>query len=115
VYSGRPDINVFDAPPELIAALPDMTPARLATFLNQRDTVSRDKDSLSRLLGPDQPGATAEGSNAFRVKINIAFQNGWRTGSEAVILLDAADEPFQVLSWRNDVDTDQPQIATRRR
>jgi len=115
VYSGRPNINVFDAPPELIAALPDMTPARLATFLNQRDTVSRDKDSLSRLLGPDQPGATAEGSNAFRVKINIAFQNGWRTGSEAVILLDAADEPFQVLSWRNDVDTDQPQIATRRR
>jgi len=115
VYSGRPDINVFDAPPELIAALPDMTPARLATFLNQRDTVSRDKDSLSRLLGPDQPGATSEGSNAFRVKVNIAFQNGWRTGSEAVILLDAADEPFQVLSWRNDVDTDQPQIATRRR
>ena len=114
VYSGRPDINVFDAPPELIAALPDMTPARLATFLNERDTVSKDKDSLSRLLGPDQPGATAEGSNAFRVKINIAFQNGWRTGSEAVILLDAADEPFQVLSWRNDVDTDQPQIATRR-
>jgi general secretion pathway protein K len=115
VYSGRPDINVFDAPPELIAALPDMTPARLATFLNQRDTVSSDKDSLSRLLGPDQPGATAEGSNAYRVKINIAFQNGWRTGSEAVILLDTADEPFQVLSWRNDVDTDQPQIATRRR
>jgi general secretion pathway protein K len=115
VYSGRPDINVFDAPPELIAALPDMTPARLATFLNERDTVSKDKDSLSRLLGPDQPGATAEGSNAFRVKINIAFQNGWRTGSEAVIFLDAADEPFQVLSWRNDVDTDQPQIATRRR
>jgi general secretion pathway protein K len=115
VYSGRPDINVFNAPPELIAALPDMTPTRLATFLNQRDTASRDKDSLSRLLGPDQPGATAEGSNAFRVKINIAFQNGWRTGSEAVILLDAADEPFQVLSWRNDVDTDQPQIATRRR
>ena len=35
VYSGRPDINVFDAPPELIAALPDMTPARLATFLNR--------------------------------------------------------------------------------
>ena len=115
IYSGRPDINVFDAPPELVAALPDMTPARLATFLNQRDTVSKDKDSLSRLLGPDQPGATAEGSNAFRVKINIAFQNGWRTGSEAVILLDSADEPFQVLSWRNDVDADQPQIATRRR
>ena len=36
VYSGRPDINVFDAPPELIAALPGMTPVRLKLFLDQR-------------------------------------------------------------------------------
>jgi general secretion pathway protein K len=117
VYSGRPDINVFDAAPELVAALPGMTPARLAGFLNQRETVVADKDSLSRLLGPNQPGATAEGSNAFRVTIDIAFHNGWRTGSEVVILLAAADEPFQVMSWRNDVSTDpdQPQSAKRLR
>jgi general secretion pathway protein K len=116
VYSGRPDINVFDAAPELVAALPGMTPARLANFLNQRGTAPTDKDSLSRLLGPDQPGATAEGSNSFRVKIGIAFDNGWRTGSEAVILLDAADEPFRVLSWRGELnaDLDQPRLATRR-
>jgi general secretion pathway protein K len=117
VYSGRPDINVFDAPPELIAALPGMTPVRLADFLNRRGTASADKDSLSRLLGPDQPGATAEGSNAFRVKISIAFDNGWLRGSEAVILLDAADEPFHVLSWRNDLNADpgQPRLATKLR
>jgi general secretion pathway protein K len=117
VFSGRPDVNVFDAAPELVAALPGMTPARLASFLNQRETAVADKDSLARLLGPGQPGATAEGSNAFRVKIDIAFRNGWRTGSEVVILLDAADEPFQVLSWRNDIDTDpdQPRLATRLR
>ena len=115
VYSGRPDINVFDAPPELIAALPGMTPVRLKLFLDQRETASADKDSLSRLLGPDQPGATAEGSNAFRVKISIAFDNGWRNGAEAVMLLDAADEPFRVLSWRNDINADPTQLATRLR
>jgi general secretion pathway protein K len=115
VYSGRPDINVFDAPPELIAALPGMTPVRLKLFLDQRETASADKDSLSRLLGPDQTGATAEGSNAFRVKISIAFDNGWRTGAEAVILLDAADEPFRVLSWRNDANADPTQLATKLR
>jgi general secretion pathway protein K len=117
VFSGRPDINVFDAAPELVAALPGMTPLRLATFLNQRETAVADKDSLARLLGPNQPGATAEGGNAFRVTIDIAFHNGWRTGSEVVILLDAADKPFQVLSWRNDVNTDldQPQLAKRLR
>lgn len=116
VYSGQPNINVFDAPPELIAALPGMTPARLATFLNQRGAVSADKDSLARLLGPDQPGATAEGSSTYRVKTGIAFDSGWRTGSEAVILLDAADEPYRVLSWRSDLSTDpdQPRLATRR-
>jgi len=117
VYSGRPEINVFDAPPELIAALPEMTPARLNAFLAQRETAAADKDSLSRLLGPNQAGATADGSNAFRVRISIAFDNGWLTGSEAVILLDTADEPFHVLSWRNDVnaDPDRPRIATRLR
>jgi len=115
IYSGLPDINVFDAPPQLIAALPGMSSLRMADFLNRRETASRDKDSLARLLGPDQPGATTEASNAFRVKINIAFQSGWRTASEAVILLDGSDEPFQVLSWRSDVDADQPQVAARSR
>ncbi len=117
VYSGRPEINVFDAPPELIAALPGMTPARLKIFLDQRQAASADKESLSRLLGPEQPGATAEASNAFRVRTAIAFENGWLTGSEAVILLDAADEPFHVLSWRDDVNPypNQPRLAARLR
>jgi general secretion pathway protein K len=117
VYSGRPEINVFDAPPELIAALPAMTPARLNAFLAQREAAAADKDSLTRLLGPDQPGATADGSKAFRVRVSITFDNGWRTESEAVILLDTADEPFHVLSWRSDVnaDPDQPRLATRLR
>ncbi|HEX3340834.1 MAG TPA: hypothetical protein VHT68_16885 [Pseudolabrys sp.] len=112
VYSGRPDINVFDAPPELVAALPGISPLQAASFLKQREAVPHDKDSLARLLGPEHPGATAEGSNAFRVKVSITFQNGWRTGSEAVILLAGGDGPYQVMSWRSDGDADQPQLAT---
>jgi general secretion pathway protein K len=114
VYSGRPEINIFDAPATVIAALPGMTPARLNNFLAQRETVSPEPESISRLLG-DQPNATAEGSSAFRLRIHIAFDNGWQTRSEVVILLDAADQPFHVLSWRNDIDADpdQPQIAMR--
>jgi general secretion pathway protein K len=111
VYSGKAEINVFDAPTELIEALPGMTPLRAAGFLKQRETAPHDKDTLARLLGPDQPGATADGSNAYRVIVNIAFQNGWRTGSEAVILL-GGDVPYQVLSWRSDGDNDQPRLTS---
>jgi hypothetical protein len=68
------------------------------------------------LLGPSQSGATAEGSDAFRVKVNMAFHNGWRKEAEAIILLQGADdEPFQVLSWRADFDSDQPGVAERPR
>src|SRR5262245_45333718 len=35
VYSGMTDVNVIDAAPEVIAALPGMTPARLDAFLSQ--------------------------------------------------------------------------------
>ncbi len=117
VYSGRPEINVFDAPPVLVAALPGMLPERLNNFLNRRETASPDKDSLAQLLGQDQPGATAEGSDAYRVRISIVSDKGWHTESEVVILLDAADEPFHILSWRNDLnaDLDQPHYATRLR
>jgi hypothetical protein len=93
-----------------------MTPLRTADFLNQRDKVPPDKDSLARLLGPSQSGATAEGSDAFRVKVSMAFHNGWRKEVEAIILLqEAGDEPFQVLSWRADFDSDRPRLAERPR
>lgn len=51
VYSGRPDINVFAAAPEVIAALPGMTPARSQQFMNQRDVLSRDGAPVIDQLG----------------------------------------------------------------
>jgi general secretion pathway protein K len=117
VYSGRPEINVFDAPPPVIAALPGMTPARLNSFLARRETASPEPESLPQLLGSDQPNTTAEGSSAFRLRIHIAFDNGSQTEAEVVILLDATDEPFHVLSWSNDIDANpnQPHFAARLR
>jgi general secretion pathway protein K len=113
IYSGRPEINVLDAPPQVIAALPGMTPARLNAFLDQREGGSADADSISRLLG-DQAGTTTEGSDAIRVQVRIAFDNGRRAASEAVILLGAADEPYHILSWRDDIDAaDAGQRATQ--
>jgi general secretion pathway protein K len=57
------------------------------------------------MLGPAQNGATIEGSNAVRVTIGVNFDKGRRTTAAVVILiLEDADEPYRVLSWRDDAD-----------
>ncbi|GGI25879.1 MULTISPECIES: general secretion pathway protein GspK [Bradyrhizobium] len=99
VYSGRSDINVFDAPPELVAALPGMTLDRLNGFLGQRQLVAPSKDALVRLLGSDQTAATADASDAFRLDIKIGGAGGWNSCAEAVILLQGPDDPFHILAW----------------
>jgi general secretion pathway protein K len=103
IYSGRPEINVFDAAPQVIAALPGMNPSRLNTFLDRRESAPVDPDSIPRLLG-DQPGATTDGADAVRVRVRIGFDNGRQAAAEVVILMNADDEPYRVLSWRDDIN-----------
>ena len=104
VFSGRADIDVLDAAPEVVAALPGMTPDRLYGILGQRGPGAANAQIVQGLLGGAQ-GAGTQGSKAMRVTVGIAFDNGRRVGAEAVILpLDDADEPFRVLSWRDDFD-----------
>jgi len=106
VFSGREDVNVLDAAPEVVAALPRMTAERMNAFLGERAGLARgDARSALAQLGPARAGATVEGSNATRVTARINFDNGRRIVSEAVILVDGRDEPFRVLSWQDDLET----------
>jgi general secretion pathway protein K len=105
VYSGRAQVNVLDASPQVIAALPGMTPDRLNAVLTQRQASPDNGRDLLALLKDSEPYTTTEGSNALRVKVAIAFDNGRKANSEVVILVfDEGDEPFSVLSWRDDLD-----------
>jgi general secretion pathway protein K len=104
VYSGMPEINVLDAPPEVIAALPGMSPDRLTAFLGQRETLPPDPQMVAAALGGDQKGVTTKGSNAIRVRTRIAFDDGRRTTSDVVILIGGTDDPYRVLSWQGDID-----------
>jgi general secretion pathway protein K len=111
VYSGREAINVLDAAPEVLAALPGMTPQRLNAFLGERSTLTRSDESLDLAqLGPGQTYATTEGSKATRVTALIALDNGRRFSNEAVILVDRGDQPFHILSWHADLAA-QPSAA----
>jgi general secretion pathway protein K len=111
VYSGQPQINLFDAAPEVVASLPGMTPSILQDILARRQLNAQNPQDLIVALGPAGGMATAKGSKATRVTVRINFDNGRRLGSEAVILLqNNGGEPYNVLSWR-DLD-DAPEDAS---
>jgi general secretion pathway protein K len=105
VFSGRAEINVLDAAPEVVAAIPGMTPDRLYAVLSQRGTGPQNAQFIQNLLGSGQTGVTTDAGKAVRVTVRVDFDNRRRVGAEAVILLlDDASEPFRVLSWRDDFD-----------
>jgi general secretion pathway protein K len=104
VFSGRAEVDVLDAAPEVVAALPGMSPDRLYAILSQRGPGDANAKIVQGLLAGTK-GATTEGGKAMRVTVRIAFDNGRRVSAESVILtLDDADEPFRVLSWHDDFD-----------
>lgn len=105
VFSGMPSVNIMDAAPEVVAALPGMTPALLDAVLTQRAARPADATHLLQLLGPAQANATAQGSTATRVMVHVGLAGGRRINAEAVILpLEDAPDPYRVLSWTDDFD-----------
>ena len=101
VFSGRPEINVRDAAPEVIAALPGMTPEQLNAALSDRQSLMEQPSSAAP--GVASATVTTEGSKAVRLTVSMMFDSGRAIHSEAVILIDGRDEPYRVLAWRSDV------------
>lgn len=102
VYSGLAGVNPMIAAPEVVAALPGMTPDRLYAILGQRDGAPL---AAQALAGGAQGAVTEEGGKAARVTAQINFDNGRRMGAEVVILLnDGEGEPYYVLSWQDEQD-----------
>jgi general secretion pathway protein K len=82
-----------------------MTPDMLKQVLAQRAQVKPDAQSLLKLLGTASSNASATSSKATRVLINVRLANGRDVFAEVVIVtLQNDDEPFRVLSWRDDID-----------
>jgi general secretion pathway protein K len=107
VYSDSSQVDVLSAAPEVIAALPGMTPSRLKNFLNDRAAMA-DASAIGEALGPAKSSALTGKSGAYRVTTTIRFDNGRRTASEVVIALGKKEDPFRVLSWQDEVETVRP-------
>ena len=103
VFSGATGVDVLNAAPEVIAALPGMTPLILKQFLGDRATLPNDDAAIAAALGGAKANATTQKSQAYRILIRIRFPNGRETASEIVIGLRKAEIPYRVLSWQDDV------------
>src|SRR6266481_872176 len=109
IYSGKPQIDVLDAAPEVIAAIPGMTPDLLIALAEARRTAA-DPQSVARMLGalPLQGVVAIEAGDAYRVQVRIHYDNGRQEASEVVILTGLTDRPYRVLSWRDGLDALSP-------
>lgn len=106
VYSGEPQVNVLAAPPQVLAALPGLTPERLQVLLTMRGSAPQDVTTAQ--LGTTQSYLTFDPSRANRVTVDVGFPSGRRIRTMAVILILPRDsEPYRVLSWRDDVPLDE--------
>jgi general secretion pathway protein K len=97
VYSGQAEVNLLNAAPEVLAALPGMTAERLNVVLGLNDGAPQ--DILSAQLGAAGQSATVRPGKSNRVSVDVRFADH-RAHLEAVILLrDDDNEPYRVLSW----------------
>ena len=91
---------MLNAAPEVLAALPEMTPERFDIALGLRAGASQ--DVISAQLGTAGQFATVQAGRSNRVSVDIRFPDH-RAHSEAVILLrDDDNEPYRILSWRDE-------------
>lgn len=112
VYSGLAEVNVRDAAPEVLAALPGMTPESLHVLLAQSEDAPL--DVLRARLGSATRYATVEGSMANRVTVDVRFDAKRHNRLEIVVLpLDGDTEPFRILSWRDELDGPWPDDSPR--
>jgi general secretion pathway protein K len=105
VYTGKTQIDVLDAAPEVVAAIPGITPNLMQSLAEARRT-GADPQAVSRLLGalPMQGVVSIEGGDTYRVQVRIRYDNGRQAAAEVVIRTGAADKPYGVLWWRNGFD-----------
>jgi general secretion pathway protein K len=105
VYTGKAQIDVLDAAPEVVAAIPGITPALMQSLAEARRT-GADPQVVSRLLGalPMQGVVSIEGGDTYRVQVRIRYDNGRQAAAEVVIRTGGADKPYSVLWWRDGFD-----------
>jgi general secretion pathway protein K len=97
VFSNISSVNVAEAAPEVLAALPGMTPEKIQTIMNERENPAADSKALNQQFGGD-----AKPPKVFRLSAGIRLEGQQAQAEIVILLLQDGDEPYRVLSWRDE-------------
>ncbi|MGJ4884468.1 MULTISPECIES: type II secretion system protein GspK [unclassified Bradyrhizobium] len=114
VFNGSPGIDPTIAAPEVVAALPGMTPLILKDFLNARASLSQDADTLAQTLGPVAKEAAKGKSKAYRLRIVVSPAGGLRHAATAVIVPGEGEEPYRLLARQDEGPQPRGALQARR-
>ncbi len=103
IFNGRAQIDVNEAPPQVVYALPGINPDAAEQILKQRDP--RNPQAVLRLLGPAQSSVAIGGRRATRASVHVGLDTGRKVNADVVLLItDNNPEPYRILAWRDDFD-----------
>ncbi|MFZ3328591.1 MAG: type II secretion system protein GspK [Methylocella sp.] len=104
VFNGRAEIDVNEAAPEVVAALPNINSNMVDEILQQRDPQNPQK--VLSLLGTAASSVAVGGRKATRAALHIMLDTGRKVNADAVLLIsdNNSPEPFRILAWRDDFD-----------
>ncbi|PNE10813.1 MAG: general secretion pathway protein GspK [Beijerinckiaceae bacterium] len=104
VFNGRAEIDVNEAAPEVVAALPNINSNVVDEILQQRDPQNPQK--VLSLLGTAASSVAVGGRKATRAALHIMLDTGRKVNADAVLLIgdNNSPEPYRILAWRDDFD-----------
>lgn len=103
VFNGRAEIDINEAAPEVIAALPGMTPGKAADIVKLRNP--QNPQAVLALLGTARDSVAIGGRKATRASVRITLGSGQTVSAEVVILIvENGPEPYRILAWHDDFD-----------
>lgn len=114
VFNGSSDIDDTIAAPEVVAAYKKSAGASKDLFGGGMASMNDPMSDTGSSAQPKSDGPKAK-SPCYRVETTINFPNGRRSSSEVVIVLGDKQEPYRVLSWRDDVEPHHDKRPVARR
>ena len=104
VFNGRAEIDVNEAEPEVVRALPGMNPNVAEAILERRDP--QNPQAVLSLLGAAGSSVAIGGRKATRAAVHITLDTGRKVNADAVLLIteNNSPDPFRILAWHDDFD-----------